>query len=178
MTGTSGRILLDLWKHLESAHAGHVDVRQDQDQRRIRDRLYLFQRSRGRQSKLHDETPRAQIASELLAEHALDIGLVIDDDNIGAQFVPPAVFGGIIVRGSVIINSVKIPGLVSTSILPRKSLNATARSVEGHLADMPGLAPHVRCTPEGGHLGWPPACPLCAANSGSRICARDAHPSV
>src|SRR6185295_4923392 len=63
-------------------------------------------------------TPRAQIAPELLTEHALDIWFVIDDDNIGTQFVPPAVFGGIIVRGSVIINSVKIPGLVSTSILP------------------------------------------------------------
>ena len=44
---------------------------------------------RGR-SKLHGKAPGFQVTAELLAEQCLDIGLVIDDEYVNAQFVPPA----------------------------------------------------------------------------------------
>src|SRR3954453_2384570 len=80
--------------------------------------FHLFQRGKCRESKFHDESTRAQVASKMLAEHALDIRFVIDDHNIGTQFESPAFFCNFVVRGSVITNSVKTPGSVSTSILP------------------------------------------------------------
>ena len=80
--------------------------------------LDALQRSRSRQRKFHDEATRTKITPEMLAEHAFDIGLVIDDEYVRAQVVPPADLFMIVVRGNVIINSVKLPGSVSTSILP------------------------------------------------------------
>ena len=46
-----------------------------------RDRLYLLQSIRGRRGKVHDEASRTQVTPELLAEHAFDIGLIVDDKN-------------------------------------------------------------------------------------------------
>ena len=43
----------DLRKHLKAAHTGHVDVREDQDQRWIRDSFHLFKRGKCRESKFH-----------------------------------------------------------------------------------------------------------------------------
>src|SRR5579859_3509035 len=44
---------LDLREHLQAAHAWHVDVREDQDQRWIGNRLYPLQRIQGRVRELH-----------------------------------------------------------------------------------------------------------------------------
>src|SRR3954451_9301026 len=71
-----------------------------------------------RQGKFHDEAARAKITPEMLSEHAFNIRFVIHDENAGTQFEPPAIFCDINVRGSVTINSVKIPGSVSTLIVP------------------------------------------------------------
>src|SRR5207248_755416 len=76
------------------------------------------QRGRSRQREVHDEAARTKIAPEMLAEHAFDIGLVIDDENMGAQVAPPVLSPEIIVRGRVRTNSVKTPSSVSTSIEP------------------------------------------------------------
>jgi hypothetical protein len=55
----------------------------------VGDGLDALQRSRSRQREFRDEPPRSP---EMLAEHALNIWLVIDDKNVGTQVVPPAVF--------------------------------------------------------------------------------------
>ena len=44
------------------------------------------QRRRRRRRELHREAAGAQIAPELLAEQGFDIGLVIDDEDVNAQF--------------------------------------------------------------------------------------------
>ena len=85
MTGTSGRICLDLGQHLKAGHAGHVDVREDQDQRLLDGVGDARQRVRRRNGKIHHEALRAQIAPELLAEQRLDVGLVVDHKNQNAH---------------------------------------------------------------------------------------------
>ena len=85
MTGTSGRICLDLGQHLQPGHAGHVDVGQDQDQRLLDRAGDARQRVGRRIGKIHHEALRAQVAPELLAEQRLDVGLVIDHKNQNAH---------------------------------------------------------------------------------------------
>src|SRR5205823_3575344 len=106
------------WQHLKPAHAGHVDIGQNQYQRGIGDVGGADQRRRRRGRKLHQETPGAQIAPELLTEQVFDVRLVINNEYVNAQLVPPVCDCAAPVRGSVIMNSVNAPGLVSTSILP------------------------------------------------------------
>jgi hypothetical protein len=43
----------------------------------------------------------------MLAKHAFDIRLIIDDENMGAQVMPPVLSRADIIRGSMIMNSVK-----------------------------------------------------------------------
>src|SRR6516164_7431795 len=114
--GTRG---FHLRQHFQATHAGHVDIGQDQDQRRIADGCGALQRLRRGSGEFHDETPRAHVAAELLAKQAFDIGLVVDHKNIGAQFFcspAPACAGA--VRGKVMMNSVKVPCSVAMSIVP------------------------------------------------------------
>ena len=118
ITGTSGRSRAHLRQHFQPAHAGHVDVGQDQDQRRIANFSGARQRRRRRRRKFHREASGLDIAPELLAEQGFDVGLVIDDEDVNAQFVPPASACAAAVRGSVMMNSVNAPGSVSTSIVP------------------------------------------------------------
>src|SRR5262249_57287168 len=77
-----------------------------------------LQRRRRGWGKLHQKTPVAQLATELLAKQRLDIGLVIHDEYVNAQFLPPIFACAAPLRGSVIMNSVHEPGSVATSILP------------------------------------------------------------
>ena len=79
-----------------------------------------------RRRELHVKRPDLQIAPELLTKQRLDIGLVIDDEYVNAQLLPPvfcarSVLDHVLtcaapVRGNVIMNSVNTPGSVSTSI--------------------------------------------------------------
>src|SRR5439155_8761036 len=59
-----------------------------------------------------------QIAPELLTKQGFDIGLVIHDEYVHAQFGPPVNAFAAALRGSVMMNSVNTPGSVSTSIVP------------------------------------------------------------
>src|SRR5665811_537866 len=105
-------------QHFEAAHARHIDVGQDQDQRWVPDFGGPGQCVGRRRSKLHRKAFGFQVTAELLAEQLFDIGLIIDDEYIDAQLVPPACCCAAAARGSVIMNSVNAPGIVSTSILP------------------------------------------------------------
>jgi len=67
--GNAWTFRFHLGKHFKSGHARHVDIGQDQDQRRVRNRFHLLQRSRRRQGKFHHEASRPQIPAELLPEH-------------------------------------------------------------------------------------------------------------
>src|SRR5260221_395947 len=62
--------------------------------------------------------PVANLPAEFLQDQGLNIGLIVDNEYVNAQFLPPACSCAAPVRGSVIMNSVNTPGLVSTSILP------------------------------------------------------------
>ncbi len=77
MTGTSGRNSLDFRQHFKAAHAGHVDVGQDQDQRLLAGTA-IRARASVPNRKIHHEALRAQVAPKLLAKQRLDIGFVID----------------------------------------------------------------------------------------------------
>src|SRR6476469_9631377 len=102
-------------KHFKAGHTRHVDIREDQDKRGIRNRLYLLQSGRRGERKLHHKATRSKIPTEMLPKHAFDIRFVVNDNNVRAQCVLrcPAV-----ARGNVIMNSVNEPGSVSTWIVP------------------------------------------------------------
>ena len=80
MTGTSGREGLRLGQQFQTTHARHVDVRQDEDERR-RSRLRCDASAAERIGKLHGEPVSAEIAPELLTEKCLDVRLIVDDEN-------------------------------------------------------------------------------------------------
>jgi len=63
---------------ISSPHPGHVDVREDQDQRLLDGRGNARQRVRRRTGEIHHETLCAQVPAELLAEQRLDVGLIIN----------------------------------------------------------------------------------------------------
>src|SRR5262249_23941036 len=77
-----------------------------------------FDRNRSGRGELHMKPPRTQITAELLTEQRLNVRLVIDDKDANVQCPPPVFLCADKLRGNVIMNSVKTPGSVSTSILP------------------------------------------------------------
>jgi hypothetical protein len=82
---------------------------------------------RGRRwRELHRKAPGAQITPELLAKQGLNVGLVIDDEDVNAQFVPPASACAAAVRGSVMMNSVNAPGSVLTSPIRADDIGVAA----------------------------------------------------
>src|SRR5262249_6319020 len=104
-------------QHFQATHAGHIDVGQDQDQQGVSDRLGTLQRLRRRGRELHEETPGANVAAKLLAKQVFDVRFVVDHKDVGVQFpCLPASTG--MTRGNVMMNSVKVPGSVTTSIVP------------------------------------------------------------
>jgi hypothetical protein len=74
--------ILGISTRYAAAQAGHVDVGQNQDQRSVGNSLVALQCGRSGQRELHDEATRTKITPEMLPEHALYIGLVIDDKNV------------------------------------------------------------------------------------------------
>jgi len=70
--------LPDLGQHLQARHAGHVDVREDQDQRLFNRAGNARQRVVRRNRKVHHETLCAQVPAELLTEQRLDVGLIVN----------------------------------------------------------------------------------------------------
>src|SRR5579864_8701818 len=108
----------DLRQHLKPAHARHVDVGQDENQRGITHLACPLKCRRSRLRELHLKPPGAQFAAKLLAKQRFNIRLVIDDENVNTQIQPPAFPCAASSRGSVMMNSVNTPGSVSTSIVP------------------------------------------------------------
>ncbi|MHC2404954.1 hypothetical protein ACVMGC_009498 [Bradyrhizobium barranii subsp. barranii] len=94
------------------------NVGQDQDQRGVAHLGGEPERiGRGRR-EFHLEASGAQVTPELLPEQRLHVGLVIDDQDVNVQLLPPGVSSAAILRGSVMMNSVNTPGSVFTSIVP------------------------------------------------------------
>ena len=75
----SGR--LGLGQKVEPAHARHVDVGQDQDERHARRIGDALKGRWGRLGKLHGEPARPQIMAELLPEQQLNVRLIVDHKN-------------------------------------------------------------------------------------------------
>src|SRR4029453_6251147 len=105
-------------QQFEPCHSRHVDVRQDQYQRRGPGIGYALQGFESRLGKLHGEAAHAKVAPELLAKQQFDVGFVIDHENKDAHARAPDLPREAAVRGRVILNSVNSPGCVSTSIDP------------------------------------------------------------
>ena len=76
-------------QQIEPAHAGHIDIGEDQDQLRILDGGRARESLVRRQSKLHLEALGPEVTSKLLTKKRFDIRLVIDHKNVDAQFRPP-----------------------------------------------------------------------------------------
>src|SRR5208282_2338349 len=93
-------------------------VGQDQDQRAVAGIGDALKGHRGRLRKLHCEAAGAQIAPELLPEQHFDIGLIVDDENKDVHASSPDLIRDAPARGRTILNSVNLPGAVSTAIEP------------------------------------------------------------
>src|SRR5687768_17220909 len=81
-------------------------------------RVDARQRIRRGTGKVHDESLRAQIAAELLAEQRFHVGLIIHNQNQNTHGRPLDFSAKLLVRGNTMRNSVKWPCSVSTSIVP------------------------------------------------------------
>jgi hypothetical protein len=80
-----GPALLDLSEQIQSVHLGHVDVREDHDQRRLYPVAQQVQRLAARVGEMHHIGAVARLAAKLLAEQLGDIGLVIDNQDADAH---------------------------------------------------------------------------------------------
>ena len=116
MIGTSGRMRLGLGQKFKAAHPRHVDVGQDQNERLVACIGDALKRHGSRLGKFHREATGAEIAPELLPEQQLNIGLIINHENKKAHARPPDLAMVAAPRGRTILNSVNLPGWVSTSI--------------------------------------------------------------
>src|ERR1700679_2957657 len=72
----------------------------------------------GRLYKLHREAAGAQIAPELLPEQQFNVRLIVDHENGHIHARSADLTSDVPARGSTILNSVNLPGSVSTAIEP------------------------------------------------------------
>src|SRR5260370_1778988 len=115
--GTVRSRSLRIRQKLKSGHSGHVDVGQDQNQRRAGGVADTLERAVSRLGKIHREAAGAEVAPKLLTKKVLRIGFVVNDKNKEARLSGPGLLGAAI-RGRMTLNSVNSPGRVSTSIDP------------------------------------------------------------
>src|ERR1700733_9842615 len=118
MTGTSGRSALALGKSSIPLIPGMLmseRIKMSDTPAASGDAL---ERHWGRLGKLHREAARAKVAPKLLAEQNLHIGLIINHENKRVHMRSPDLIRDTPARGRTILNSVKLPGCVSTSIDP------------------------------------------------------------
>jgi len=85
MTGTSGRFRLR--QKLKSAHSGHVDVGQDQNQRCARGVADTLQGAISGLSKIHRKAAGAEVAPKLLAKQIFDIVIRRQRQEQGTSFI-------------------------------------------------------------------------------------------
>ena len=109
---------LRLGQKLKAAHTGHVDVRQNQDERLIASTGDELKCRIGGLGKFHRESARAKIVPKLLPEQNLHVRLVINHENKQVHYRSPDLATVAARRGRTILNSVNSPGRVSTSIDP------------------------------------------------------------
>src|SRR5712672_3398662 len=119
-----------LRQKLKSAHSGHVDVGQDQNQRCARGVADTLQGAISGLSKIHRKAAGAEVAPKLLAKQIFDIGFVVNDKNKERHLSAPGLLGAAI-RGRITLNSVNSPGRVSTSIDPACCLTIISWRSEG-----------------------------------------------
>jgi hypothetical protein len=67
------------WQKFKAAHSRHVDVSQNQNQRRATGIIDVLKGAITWLGEIHYEAARAEFASELLGKQHLDIGFIIDD---------------------------------------------------------------------------------------------------
>ena len=93
-----GPPLLHLRQQVEPAHAGHVDVGDQQDDLLADAAVELVQRRLAGQGEVEQVKPLAHLAAELLAEQHLDIRFVVDhqhsDGHAGLPRSPPSCAAG------------------------------------------------------------------------------------
>ena len=116
MTGTSGPSLARARQKLEAAHPRHVDVGEDENEARALRRADALEGFGRRLGERHGEARGAQLLAELLAEKLGDVGLVVHDQDQRAHAAAPA-------RGRTMVNWVKAPGSVVTSMRPAMLLD-------------------------------------------------------
>src|SRR5262245_56714909 len=116
MTGTSGRAALAFRQEFETTHAWHIDIGHNEDQSATILAFDASQRASGRLCKVHDEPSGAKLAPELLAKQHFHIDFVVHHQDEMRHACPPPSCAP--VRGRIILNSVKQPTSVSTSIVP------------------------------------------------------------
>src|SRR5262249_4954224 len=80
-----------LGQELETAHARHVDVGENQDERGGTGIGDALERCGGGLSKFHRETLAAQLPPELLAKQHFNVWLVIDHKNKKRHALPPTI---------------------------------------------------------------------------------------
>jgi len=78
----------DIWpegfgfrQEFKTAHARHIDVRHDHDERHARRVADALKRNWTGLNKLHSEPPGAEVMAEALAKQHLDIGFIVDHEN-------------------------------------------------------------------------------------------------
>jgi hypothetical protein len=77
---TSGRDAFAFWQEFKPAHTGHIDVRQNQDQRHRIGITDFLKGAISRPSKLHCKAAGTDVAPELLAKQVFDVGFIIDHE--------------------------------------------------------------------------------------------------
>lgn len=80
-----------LRKHIEARHAGHIDVRQDEDQRPCRSFRNPRKGIGSGASKLHLKALGPQIATETLPKEIFDIFFIINNEDENTHDLPPLV---------------------------------------------------------------------------------------
>src|SRR5205807_8271521 len=114
--------LLDLAQQGQPVHARHVDVGQDDDQLGLDLGIELLQRLLPGKGEVEHVNALAHLAAKALAEQIGHIGFVINDQNAdchGTLTTSVEGYGNAApARGRRIVNSVKAPSALSTSIVP------------------------------------------------------------
>ena len=91
MTGKSGRRVLISCSSASPVHAGHVDVAEDHDQRRLDAVGELIERLLAGDGEVQHVGALAHLAAEALAEKIGDIRFVVDNKNADAHAALPFV---------------------------------------------------------------------------------------
>src|SRR6185312_1286836 len=108
--------LLHLPQQGQPVHAGHIDVGQNHQKFGLDRPLEAIERLFAGAGEMQHISSIARLAAKTLAEHVGDVGLVIDHKNTHTHKAPRLLVYRL--RGSRMVNSVKLPTALSTAIVP------------------------------------------------------------